>query len=64
MDSVSASAFRICMLTVVKQVMFMEEVLDARREDAYPNFPCGLDEGDRAEVMEGDVVWFFGDRAE
>ena len=56
MDSVSASAFRICMLTVVKQVMFMEEVFDARREDAYPNFPCGLDEGDRAEVMEGDVV--------
>ena len=56
MDGVSASAFGICVLAVVKQVIFMQEVFDARRKDAYPNFPCGLDEGDRAEVMEGDVV--------
>jgi hypothetical protein len=64
MDGVSASAFGICVLAVVKQVIFMQEVFDARRKDAYPNFPCGLDEGDRAEVMEGDVVWFFGDGTE
>ena len=42
----------------------MEEGFDTRREDAYPDFSCGLDERDGTEVMEGDVVWFFGDRAE
>ena len=42
----------------------MEEGFDAFRENAHPYLSCGFDEGDGAEVVEGDVFVFFWDGVE
>ena len=58
---VGAPVLRVGMLTMMKEVMLVQKRLDARREDSDPDFPCSFDESDGAEVIQGDVVRFFGD---
>ena len=58
---VGAPVFRVGMLTVMEEVMFVKKGLDARREDSDPDFPCSFDESDGAEVVQGNVVRLFWD---
>ena len=63
-DRIGAPVFSVGMLTVMKEVMFVQKGLDAGREDADPDFPCRFDESDRAKVVQSDVVRLFGDGSE
>jgi hypothetical protein len=60
-DGVGSSTFGVSVLAVMKQVVFVEEGFYAGGEDADPNFPCGLDEGDGSQIVEGDIVRFLRD---